>query len=96
MCQPSSQLVTDLIPSSASAQTPGIHANGSQAQDDQAAQVLADRLQERWEDAEEDYYKPKGGASLAQHSNGDDLDIDAGDTSSGKVKRMHPFGQGIR
>ena len=53
-------------------------------------------LQERWEDAEEDYYKPKGGASLAQHSKGDDLDTDAGDASAGKVKRMHPFGQGIR
>ena len=58
--------------------------------------MLPDDLQERWEDAEEDYYKPKGGASLAQHRNGGGMDIDAGDASTGKVKRMHPFGQGIR
>ena len=53
-------------------------------------------MQERWEDPEEEYFKPKNGLSLQQGGKKDDLEIDAGDTTGGKVKRMHPFGQGIR
>ena len=53
-------------------------------------------MQERWEDTEEDYYKPKEAPRVEQSSKGDDLEVDAGDCSGGKVKRMHPFGQGIR
>ena len=53
-------------------------------------------LQERWEDTEEDYYKPKEVPKAQHSSNGDDLEVDAGDRSADKVKRMHPFGQGIR
>ncbi len=53
-------------------------------------------MQERWEDPEEDYYKPKEAPRVHRSSNGDDLEVDAGDRSADKVKRMHPFGQGIR
>lgn len=53
-------------------------------------------LQERWEDPEEDYFKPKEAPKVHRSNNGDDLEVDAGDRSADKVKRMHPFGQGIR
>ncbi len=53
-------------------------------------------LQERWEDPEEDYYKPEKKAIVKHSGQDDDLEIDAGDVSGGKLKRMHPFGQGIR
>lgn len=53
-------------------------------------------LQERWADPEEDYYKPEKGLSMKHSGKDDDLEIDAGDISGGKLKRMHPFGQGIR
>ena len=58
--------------------------------------MLVFLLQERWADPEEDYYKPEKRLSMKHSGKDDDLEIDAGDVSGGKLKRMHPFGQGIR
>ena len=57
-------------------------------------------VQERWERPEEEYYEAKHG--LDASSNGkvgmesEELEIDAGPKGSSKIKRMHPFGLGIR
>ena len=57
-------------------------------------------VQERWEHPEEEYYEAKHGPDASSNgkkgSDGEDLEIDAGPKGGSKVKRMHPFGLGIR